>query len=354
MALQTVQKDDIYVLNHCTKYLARVTGEARHNFGQFDAADPRSHIAEAWRFPIIDSFSDGRDPTASYGFNEVTFVYMPAPGEALPANVAIIGTFANLHDPVPLRRIPDTPYFTLTAVVPKGEIHTYKYILDGQPFLDKINPQEVTLANGKRWSRFFTHLCSQPITLEDWELSLLERITNHFLPFNTEEGKRFIERYYDTLAPAERQTQYVHAYRLDQPVGVVNFIDKLLAKEERHHLLDYRACLPLIDSVLRQRNPFVEPRFMPEDMYVQLYGEMERNFVPGWDTNRYRDPAYFLQLIRRHTFSGAFTHPKYGGNAGAAGWAYLEERFRDPQGQTLFNWRRILEKPLGTSEDYKG
>jgi hypothetical protein len=77
--------------------------------------------------------------------------------------------------------------------------------------------------------------------------------------------------------------------------------------------------------------------------------------VPGWDYEAYGNPRFFLQLLRRHAITGAFAHPKYCGNAGASGWAYLEERYRDPQtGATLFNWRQAQEPPLGTSEHYRG
>jgi hypothetical protein len=68
---------------------------------------------------------------------------------------------------------------------------------------------------------------------------------------------------------------------------------------------------------------------------------------------------YFLSLIRRHTITGAFSHPKYGGNIGGAGWSYLQERYdiKNENAQTVgnyFNWELALEKPLGTNENYQG
>lgn len=33
-------KDDVYVLNYCTKYLARDSADPRHNFGQYSPGDP--------------------------------------------------------------------------------------------------------------------------------------------------------------------------------------------------------------------------------------------------------------------------------------------------------------------------
>lgn len=242
----------------------------------------------------------------------------------------------------------------MTVVVPKGEVHQYKYVVDGEIRLDEVNPQRVILENGQPWSRFFTHLCCIPLTFERWELGILNRLTSHILPFETEDGRNFLERFYNTADRQTKDTQYAHAYRLDQPVGVVNFIDKLLAKEESHRVIDYRTCLELIDRVLRRRNPVTEPSQMPKEMYRQLYEEMAQDRVDGWDYGRYGSPRFFLQLLRRHTFTGAFCHPKYGGNVGAAGWAYLEERYRDANGQTLFQWRRIMERPLGSSMEYHG
>ena len=109
------------------------------------------------------------------------------------------------------------------------------------------------------------------------------------------------------------------------------------------------------DRVLRQRNPYAEPIQVSDELFNQLYDEMATDNVSGWDYNVYASPAYFIKILRRHTFTGAFSHPKYGGNSGAAGWAYLSERMRDPQtGRTLFDWPRITEKPLGESPDYHG
>ena len=89
---------------------------------------------------------------------------------------------------------------------------------------------------------------------------------------------------------------------------------------------------------------------MSKEMYIDLYDQMAAGNVDGWNHSRYGSPRYFLQLLRRHAFVGAFSHPKYGGNVGAAGWAYLKERYRDSEtGQTLFGWRSVMEQPLGTA-----
>jgi hypothetical protein len=58
--MPVVQRDDAYVLNYCTKSLARDNTDARHNYGQYSPGDARASIAEAWRFPVIDSYYNGR------------------------------------------------------------------------------------------------------------------------------------------------------------------------------------------------------------------------------------------------------------------------------------------------------
>jgi hypothetical protein len=353
--VQVIDRGDTYVLNNCSKYLARSYQDPRHNYGQFPAGDSRSFIAEGWRFPVVDSWAVGTNFVADYADNSVTFVYPVLPGAATPNKVSVIGTFCTLFEPIDLRPVPGEPLFVITVVLPKGRVYTYQFVVDGVPTLDPVNPQRVVLDNGKTWSRFFTDLCSIPITFEDWELTLLDRMTQRILPFHTDLGQNFLRRYYDTLTKSDKESQFARAFRLDEPVGVVNFIDKLVAKQENHRLADYRLCLVQMDAVLRSRYPYADPKDMPNEVYDDLYGQMATDTVPGWDTSTYGSPAFFLKILRRHAYEGAFSHPKYGGNVGAAGWAYLAERYTDPAtGTTLFNWERIMEQPLGNSPDYRG
>jgi hypothetical protein len=85
--------------------------------------------------------------------------------------------------------------------------------------------------------------------------------------------------------------------------------------------------------------------------------------LQGWDYSRYASPKFFLGLLRRHTYTGAFAHPKHGGNSGAAGWAYLAQNLRDPitgdlpdpdPRKSFFDWARALEPPLGRNKEYRG
>ncbi|MCK9605870.1 MAG: gluconate 2-dehydrogenase subunit 3 family protein [Methylomonas sp.] len=348
----SVKKESQYVFNHCAKYLARDNSDIRHNFGQFTDNDPAARICESWRFPIIDSYSDGIDFETSYAFNTVTFIYPDF--DRSVENVAVIGSFANLYEPMSLTRVENSCYFALSLLIPKGQVHTYQFLVDGVLKLDPINPQTVTLDNGKTWSRFFTEFCTVPLSFERWEMVLLDRLTDHILPFHTESGENFLDRYYENLDRAAKNAQFAHAYRLDQSVGVVNFIDKLLARSERHFLDDYHTCLDLTNSILRGRS-VAEIAAMPKAMFVDIYAEMASGSVNGWDYTRYSNPRFFLQLLRRHTFTGAFAHPKYGGNSAASAWAFLEERYKSKvTGETLFDWGRVIEKPLGFAPNYHG
>lgn len=351
-----VDKDDQYVLNHCTRFLARDSTDARHDFGQYGPDDPRAAVCEAWRFPVVDSHYDGVSATSSYAYNDVTFVYDARASR--PESVGVVGSFGELFASVPLRPVQflgeDTGLRTVTLRVPKAQVHTYKFAVDGSYQLDPVNPQRSVADNGQPWSRFFTDACQVPLVLSRREREVLSRLVTHLLPFRLAENRRFIREFYDTLDQASREEQFPLAYRLDEDVGVVNYIDKVLARVEQHNADDYHTCLAIIDGLLRTRNRGIDPLRLPVDDYVALYDEMATDRVDGWDTSRYGSPRYFLLLLRRHAMTGAFVHPKAGGNSGAAGWSYLEGRFTDAQGQTLFDWRRALEIPLGHNADYRG
>jgi hypothetical protein len=351
-----VDKDDQYVLNHCTKYLARDTLDPRHDFGHLEPGDARAAICEAWRFPVVDAHWDGEDPVASYAYNDVTFVY---DARRTPVgSVGLLGTFAPLYSIVPLRELTflgePTGFLSVTVRVPKGQVHAYQFLVDGRWELDPINPQQAVMDNGKAWSRFFTDACFISLSFTRFERALLDRLVAHLLPFRLKENRTFVRTVYDTLDRTTQVQQFPLAYLLDEEVGVVNYIDKLIARQERHAADDYHTCLGIIGRLLRDRIAGLDPLVAPPELYEDLYEQMQKDFVPGWDTSRYQSPRHFLLLLRRHAMTGAFVHPRHGGNSGAAGWKYLEDRFKDAQGGTLFDWRQAIETPLGHNPDYRG
>ena len=235
----------------------------------------------------------------------------------------------------------------VTVRVPKGQIHTYKLRVDGHWQVDALNPQVVELDNGRQWSRFFTEGCQIPLTFSRRERELLGRLVAHLLPFRIPENEKFIRGVYESLDRAARAEQFPLAYKLDEEVGVVNYIDKVVARAERHYLDDYRTCLELIGDVLRRRNSGRDPLTLPRDAFAELYDQMAADHVDGWDTGRYSSPRFFLLLLRRHAMTGAFVHPRHGGNSGTAGWAYLQSRYP-------FDWGAAMEAPLGRNTDYRG
>jgi hypothetical protein len=359
---------DDYILNCATKYLARFNADRRHSYGPPGVEAPRDNVAEAWRFPVIDRYGGGASAVSNErdfrDYNAVTFIYAGSDAQS-PSSIGVIGTFATLFDPLPLRQVSwegePTRFWSVSYAVPTGQKHTYRFIVDNAfPINDPINPQEVKQDNGAKWSSFFTDAYSSPVVMERWELDILYRLAAEILPFQTEGASNFLKRFYDYLDRGSQDRLYANVYRMDTSVGEVNFVDNILAREERFHLLDYKICLRIIDRVLRQRNPYTEPNRMSRNVYFELYHDMASNTVAGWDYGAYSSPQYFLYLLRRHVVTGAFCHPKYGGNACAAGWAYLEDRYHLPSaspsqpGVTLFDWSRALEKPLGRNTDYLG
>lgn len=349
MRVEIIPKDPQYILNHCTKYLARDNTDERHDYLDVYGGQPRARISEAWRFPMIDSH-DGTEEGA-YEWNDVTFVYSATGDTSLPGAVELISTCNTLYEPIPLERVEDSIYWSCTLKIRKAQRYRYKFVIDGEPMLDPINPQTETLGTGEVWSSFFTWAYNQPISFERWEFAILDRLTRHILPFSSKEAQNFLVR-------GANDGNVGHLYRLDVSVGVANYIDNIVAREERHRLYAYKTCLEMIDAILRKRHPGKDPEFLEETSYVRLYDEMANSspelFQDGWDRERYNDPRHFLNLLRRHAITGAFAHPKYGGNAGGMAWAYLGERYKTDDGATAFDWGQAIEAPLGASTEYRG
>jgi hypothetical protein len=194
-----VALDDLYVLNYAGRYLARWSTDFRHTYSIDGQQQPQDQLAEAWRFPLIDTYGGGAaavtDPASFAGFNQVTFVYAGT-DVTTPQSVAVLGTFATLYRPIPLSRVTfedePTRYFALSYVVPKAQVHRYRFLVDGRQTNDFINPQVVRLDNGRVWSRFFTDAFTQPLVLERWEVAILARLSAEMLPFQTAEAADFL------------------------------------------------------------------------------------------------------------------------------------------------------------------
>lgn len=341
-------KNDQELLSFCTKYLAH---------GGQVVGGTRRPMTEPWRFPLIQS-ADVSDSDNPAGWNEVTFIYLRRNSEAWK-EVSVIGTFRCLYDPVALRPVQfmgkETKYLSVSFLIPKRQFHTYRFLVGDTPQNDLINPQTRRLDNGSNWSCFFTEEYASPSVLREAEIRLLSRLIAEITPLRTVEAENFLKRFYNVLDEARKASQFPHVYRLDDSVGEVNFIDNLLARGERHRLGMYRAGLRKIDDILRKRHPDMEPAMLPKRAFEQLFQQMQEDAVPGWNERTAPSPKQFLNVVRRHVVMGAFSHPRHGGNSGAAGWEYLSGRFpsEDASG-TSFDWPVATEKPLGKSEVYFG
>lgn len=344
--MNAVPVESRYVLNHCAKYLARNTAlPARHSYFGHLAHNPEAaRFLEGWRFPVVDTHREPEEPAGTQRLNLVTFVWRAPDDAPPPGKVEIFGAFLAGGAPLSLKRVETTRYWSASVLLPIGAVYDYVFRVDGQFRLDPVNPRRRILADKTEWSFFYTDYCQTAVTFERWEVEILKRFTNHILPFNTKEGRIFLA----SVNPASLAASGSNLYRFDQAMGAVNFIDKILAGPELHQRDDYKVCLREIDRILRARNPFQEPSRMEESMYVALYNELGSGNVPGWDYAQYGGPSYFLGTVRRHTYMGAFSHPKYGGNPGGMSWDYLAEAFPP------FDWRQALEPPLGTSAEYLG
>ena len=333
-----IQKDATFIYNYTGKYLA--------------GKEPGDAISEAWRFPLVLPYY-AQGEADYHHFNEVTFIYIIPTGTQAPFQVALAGSFSGMQTPLILSRVESSKYFYISLKLPKGKLYTYKFLVNGQPVLDQVNPQMYKSPSGETFSRFFTDYCTQPLCFERWEMDIIERFATHILPFRTRDGQRFLDYYFYHLDSAKKEYDLPRAYRLDQTVGVTNFIDKLLAKEEGHRLIDYKICLDIIRRLFKTIFPLRTPREVPMQAYIDLYNQMGNGNVPGWDYMAYGSPSFFLQILRRHVFTGAFAHPKYGGNSEAAGWEYLHEQ-KLLDGNSLFNWKLAIEKPIGQNAEYLG
>ena len=157
---------DEYVLNFSTKHLSRAALAPRPD-DEASVADFRAQVPEAWRFPIIGYLQEAQarapgdgpaDAATDADRNLVTFVYKTQPNDDTP--VKILGTFATLYETIPLEKVKflgeDTGYRALSVVIPKGELHTYKFLVGNRFVNDPINPQQVRLSNGQGFGPGFS------------------------------------------------------------------------------------------------------------------------------------------------------------------------------------------------------
>src|SRR3954464_11849841 len=129
--MEILQRDAGYILDFCTKYLAR--GNRYPDSPSPATAPSLTTPCEAWRFPIVNSY--GGDPgTGADAENEVIFVYAALDRPEVK-NVSIIGTFASLNEPISLQPVlwqgEPTGYFALAVALPVERSYRYRFMVDG-------------------------------------------------------------------------------------------------------------------------------------------------------------------------------------------------------------------------------
>ena len=334
MRVEVLPTNDQLVLNYSSKIITTI-----ENNIQSTKNDPA--------FPIVIPFFSDR-----LKYNEVTFIYFSNDLTDNQDNaIFVVGNFDHLYASFQLKPVyflnEKTEFYAITLKLPVARFFRYRLKKDNTFFNDPLNPLTITTDNGSEWSAFHTESYKAPLCFEEWEQKLLKRFISFILPLHTDEFKTFIKSHSGKF---DNETKSLVS-RLDYDLGVTNFIDKLLARYEPHHLIRYKKCLVEMQRLLLEKNKTQEPEHMDDNCYEWLYETMKTPNSEHWRLKEINS-VDFLKTFRRHIITGALSHPRHGGNTNAIGWNFLESILSDNKGNTYFNWHRALEKPLGNNEDY--
>jgi gluconate 2-dehydrogenase gamma chain len=133
---------------------------------------------------------------------------------------------------------------------------------------------------------------TKPVVLNAGQWKLVEAITGRIIPSDDEPGA--IE------------------------AGVVNFIDKALANEDKLLVPVYQAGLPGVDAVAKKRFQKTFTALAP-DQQDQVLTALESGKADGWPKGPVGAQDFFT-AVRAHTVFGFVCDPSYGGNRDYAGW----------------------------------
>lgn len=100
--------------------------------------------------------------------------------------------------------------------------------------------------------------------------------------------------------------------------GVVNFIDKALAHEDKALLPAYKAGLAGVDAVAKKRFQSAFAALTPTEQDDVLLA-LEGGKADGWPKGDV-GAADFFAAVRAHTVFGFLCDPSYGGNRDYVGW----------------------------------
>jgi gluconate 2-dehydrogenase gamma chain len=132
----------------------------------------------------------------------------------------------------------------------------------------------------------------KPVVLSPAEWRLVEAISGRIIPRDEEPGA--IE------------------------AGVVNFVDKALANEDKALVPVYRAGLAGVDAVAKKRfkKNFVD---LAETEQDEVLVALESGKPDGWPKGAVAAGDFFV-AVRAHTVFGFLCDPAYGGNRDYVGW----------------------------------
>ncbi|MDG2166983.1 MAG: gluconate 2-dehydrogenase subunit 3 family protein [Opitutales bacterium] len=139
------------------------------------------------------------------------------------------------------------------------------------------------------------HASSEPVSFSSAQWKSVETITGRIIPTDEEPGA--IE------------------------ANCVNFIDKVLANEDKAQKSIYEKGLTELNTVSRKRfdKAFIDLNEVQQD---EILAKLETDEVEGWSDSA-GSPATFFATVRAHTLIGFLSDPKYGGNQDYVGWKLI-------------------------------
>jgi len=109
--------------------------------------------------------------------------------------------------------------------------------------------------------------------------------------------------------------------------GVVNYIDRQVARHYRKHQSAYREGLDAADEMSRKRFgvAFADAR---ADGHLQIAVALEK------------EKRFFFELVRQHTMEGYYGSPRHGGNRDAVSWRMLGLDEPPQRGRAQYDLRK--------------
>jgi gluconate 2-dehydrogenase gamma chain len=138
--------------------------------------------------------------------------------------------------------------------------------------------------------------------------------------FLSDEQARTLGAICDQIVPADEYPSATQA-------GVLNYIDKQLARTYRRHQDAYRDGLEQANAICRKRFGKGLAELTPEQQ------------LPAVTEISQAMPEFF-ELVRTHTFQGYYGSPRHGGNRDAVSWKMLGLAEPPARGRAQYDLRK--------------